>query len=277
MLFYCVYAINVHMTADIFFTRHGAAEQEKRTPEEIAALEALPDDAFKQEIWDMNSRQGLTERGRRQAAELGKRIGRALLPNAAEIVAIVGPYARHIQTAEIALSTPELSDRRITVVHDPRLAERSRGRLDPSIWPARKLNALPPEHPYAIHATQKNQRPATWRPPQGENYNDVNLRVDAALAAHGILEGHTPTIAFSSGELSLARLRLPDEAYRQGTLTEQGDPMSLLTLNNGGVVALTDPHNIGRHTHWQVHDPAEVPRDQPYQTPDVMRSQLNRY
>jgi len=75
--------------------------------------------------------------------------------------------------------------------------------------------------------------------------------------------------------MSLAQLKLDDEAHRRGTRTENGEPMSLLTLNNGGVVALTDLYGEGRFTHWQVHDPVEVPKDVPYQTPQIIHSQIN--
>jgi broad specificity phosphatase PhoE len=257
------------------YTRHGEATQERRSPKELVALQALPDEEFKSEILAMNMRQGLTEIGRKQAADLGKRIGGILLPEAAKIVALVGPYKRHQESAEIALSVPELSGRDIQVITDPRLAERNRGRLDASIWPARKLRGLPPEHPYANQYREKEEHPATWRPPQGENYADVNARIDAALAEHRVGQSHDPTIVFGSGEMSLARLRLDDEAYRRGTKTEDGAPVSLLTLNNGGVVELSDPNETGEHTHWQIHDPVETPRDVPYQPPEIIHSQVN--
>lgn len=265
------------MAHEILFTRHGAATQERRTPEQLAALEALPDAEFAEEILAMNMRQGLVERGRLQAADLGRRIGKLLLPNAATITAMVGPYRRHQESAEIALSTPELADRNIQVIHDPRLAERSRGRLDASIWPARKLRGLPPEHKYGNQFTEKEQHPATWRPPQGENYHDVNVRIDAALAEHGIENTPDPVVVFGSGEMALARLHLSDSAYRQGTLTEDGHPMSLLTLNNGGIIALSDPGHTSEFTHWQIHDPVEISRDEPYRDPQITRSQLNQF
>lgn len=265
------------MTQGIHFTRHGAATQERRTPEQLAALEALPDEEFAQEILAMNMRQGLVERGCLQATALGRRIGSVLLPNAATIIALVGPYRRHQESAEIALAVPELADRNIQVIHDDRLAERSRGRLDASIWPARRLRDLPPEHPYGSQLAEKEQHPATWRPPRGENYADVNARIDAALAEHEIGSVSDPVVVFGSGEMALARLRLSDEAYRQGTLTEGGQPMSLITLNNVGVVSLSDPGRAGDFTHWQVHDPIDVPRDRPYQDPLVIHSRINRY
>lgn len=265
------------MAHEIHFTRHGAATQERRTPELLAALEALPDEEFAQEILAMNMRQGLVERGRLQAADLGRRIGSILLPNAATIIALVGPYRRHQESAEVALSVPELADRCIQVIHDGRLAERNRGRLDASIWPARRLRDLSPEHPYGGQFAKKEQHPATWRPPQGENYADVNARIDAALAEHEIGSVSDPVVVFGSGEMALARLKLSDEAYRQGTLTEDEQPMSLLTLNNVGVVSLSDPGRAGDFTHWQVHDPIEMPRDEPYHDPLVIHSRINQY
>jgi hypothetical protein len=71
-----------------------------------------------------------------------------------------------------------------------------------------------------------------------------------------------------------ARLKLSDDKYRRGTVTEDGKEVSLTTLNNGGIVSLNDAKNP---THWQVHEPEAVPRDQPYQTPHVNTSRLNRY
>lgn len=265
------------MAYELHFTRHGAATQERRTPEQRAALEALPDEEFTQEIRAMNMRQGLVERGRLQAAALGRRVGSVILPNAATIIALVGPYRRHRESAEIALSVPELADRRIQVIYDDRLAERSRGRLDASVWPARRLRDLPPEHPYGGHFAQKELHPATWRPPQGENYADVNARIDAALAEHRIDVMPDPVVVFGSGEMALARLKLSDEAYRQGTLAEDGRPMSLVTLNNVGVVSLSDPNRTGDCTHWQVHDPVHIPHDQPYENPEIIHSQLHQY
>lgn len=264
------------MASEILYTRHGAATQERRSSEELAKLQGLPDEEFAQEILAMNMRQGLIEHGRLQAADLGRRIGRELLKHTGnDVIALVGPYRRHKETAEIALSVPELADRSIHVINDPRLAERSRGRLDASIWPARKLRDLPSEHPYGNQAVDKEIHPATWHPPQGESYSEVNDRIDAALAEHGIEHSSHPTVVFGSGEMALARLKLTDEEYRQGTLTEDGKPMSLLTLNNAGVVDLSDPHNTGKLTHWQIHDPVEIPRGEPYQTPEIIRSRVN--
>lgn len=265
------------MASEILFTRHGAATQEHRTLEQLAALEALPGEEFAQEILALNMRQGLVERGQQQAADLGRRIGNMILPNAATIVALVGPYRRHQESAEIALSIPELAERNVQVIPDARLAERSRGRLDASIWPARKLRDLPLEHPYGTQFAQKEQYPATWRPPQGENYDDVNARIDAVLADHDICSISDPVVVFGSGEMALARLKLPDDAYRQGTLTEDGQPMSLLTLNNAGIVAFTSPSGIRNFTQWQIYDPVDIPRGEPYHAPQVIRSQLNQY
>lgn len=151
------------------------------------------------------------------------------------------------------------------------------GRLDASIWPARKLRELSSDHPYAAQLTQKEQHPASWRPPQGENYPDVNARIGAALEAHGVAHSPHPVVVFGSGEMALASLKLSDEQYRQGTSTEDGEPMSLLTLNNAGVVALTDPHGAGEMTHWQVYDPVAIPRGEAYREPEITHSQLNRY
>lgn len=265
------------MAHEFHFTRHGAATQERRTPEQLAALEALPSEEFAQEILAMNMRQGLVERGRLEVADLGRRIGNVLLPDAATIVALVGPYKRHQESAEIALSVPELADRTIHVIQDNRLAERSRGRLDASIWPARKLRDLSPEHPYGDQFAKKEQHPATWRPPEGENYADVNARIDLALENHGLTNSPHPVVVFGSGEMALARLNLSDEEYRRGTLTESGRYMSLLALNNAGIVSLSDPHGIGSFTHWQVHDPVEIPRENPYHEPQIIHSQLNQY
>ncbi len=265
------------MAHEFHFTRHGAATQERRTSEQLAALEALPSEEFAREILAMNMRQGLVEQGQLQATDLGHRIGNVLLPNAATIVALVGPYRRHQESAEIALSVPELADRTIHVVRDDRLAERSRGRLDASIWPARKLRDLPPEHPYGDQFAEKEQHPAMWRPPEGENYAAVNIRIDAALEDHGLANSAHPIVVFGSGEMALARLKLSDEEYRRGTLTESGRHMSLLALNNAGIVTLSDPYNSGGLTHWQVHDPVEIPRGEPYHEPQIIHSQLNQY
>lgn len=257
------------MAITLLFTRHGAAVQERRSPEALVRLQALPDEAFKHEILAMNMRQGLTAEGRTQASNLGKRLGQLLLPQATEFIALVGPYKRHKETAEIALAAPALRGRAIRVIHDKRLAERSRGRLDASIWPTRALQQLTSDHQYGREHTRKTSHPATWRPPLGENYADVNQRVDAALKAHGIYRGTTPAVVFGSGEMALASLKLSDSQYRQGTTTERGKAMSLLTLNNCGAVILNDPGQTGHPTHWQLQNPAE--------DGSIISSRMHRY
>lgn len=255
----------------LFFTRHGAAQQERFDP---TTVQGLPYDQFKQQILDMNMRQGLTEQGTQQGAWLGRYIGNALVPNATSITAVVGPYKRHQETFKCAVT--ELAGIRVSKTDSLRLAERNRGELDASIWPVSKLMTERPDE-----AARKAAHPATWKPAKGEDYSDVNTRVKEALTDIDSKKNpEEPVVVFSSGELSLATLALSglghmeDKDFLAGITIADGRHIPLITFENAAVVGYHDPNEAGQYTHYDVHSPIWTLRDQPFVEPEVVYSGL---
>lgn len=111
----------------------------------------------------------LTERGRRQADEVGRALAAGHPPFD---VAYVSPYRRTRETA--ALATAPLSPRPMEVIEE-RLREREFGILEGLT--KKGLRALHPEESERRLKVGKYY----YRPPGGESYPDVNLRVHSFL------------------------------------------------------------------------------------------------
>lgn len=258
---------------NLYIIRHAAAEQERLDPQQ---LEGLSRADFRARIRDLNMRQSLTAEGRRQARRLGEFLTGVIndIP-----VAVVGPYRRHQETAAEALSHfPGLQP-----LTDERLAERSRGQVDPSVMPARRMKDEMPEEYNA-----KTSRPASWRPGAlafpddpdawGENYPMVNERVrevwESALRKAG-----QSIIFFTSGEVCLASLHktgfgpLDDDGFRNGIVTPSGVVIPTMTFENGGIVAYGDPDGLGRYTHFRIVQPDCKAKD-PYHGANTIDSGL---
>jgi broad specificity phosphatase PhoE len=157
---------------------------------------------------------------------------------------------------------------------DERLAERSRGELDASLWPTSRLEIERP-----AEAMRKAAYPAAWKPPQGESYADVNHRLKHLLkdiAARKI--PRQPTILFTSREVALASLAesglgyMSDQDFITGLKGEHGDSISTLRLENAGIVAYHDLKGAGHFTHFEIHQPVWQKDGSIVNDPIVMRT-----
>ncbi|MEV0359144.1 histidine phosphatase family protein [Nocardia sp. NPDC050697] len=111
----------------------------------------------------------LTERGERQATDVGRRF--AALPELPDLV-LCSPYPRARRTWELAVaelrSAPEF---RI----DDRLHDRDRGRF--RVMSQQRARLLHPDE-----AAAEDRDPLGYRPPEGESFRDVADRVGAVVA-----------------------------------------------------------------------------------------------
>ena len=110
----------------------------------------------------------LTERGRRQAIETGK----ALQPLGPFYRASVSPYLRTMQTAELILQGLDPAPPLRT---DERIREREMGTLD-----GLTASGVAKHFPAEYERMQREGR-YYYRPPAGESYPDVALRVHSYL------------------------------------------------------------------------------------------------
>jgi broad specificity phosphatase PhoE len=114
----------------------------------------------------------LSDRGRDQAQALGRWIER-LAPDARPTAAVVSPYLRARQTAEIALAEAGLAQLPTRV--DERLRDREQGVLD-------RLTASGIRDRYPEEAERRAYLGKFWyRPSEGESWADVAQRVREAL------------------------------------------------------------------------------------------------
>ncbi|GLY89312.1 histidine phosphatase family protein [Actinoallomurus iriomotensis] len=113
----------------------------------------------------------LSETGRRQAEALGRRLA-AMPPDERPTVVYSSPYVRAAETARIALA--ELDD--LPVRYDERLRDRENGALYALTW--RGITARFPEEAARKRLTGKFY----YRPPGGESWADVALRLRSVLA-----------------------------------------------------------------------------------------------
>src|SRR3954462_1438742 len=113
----------------------------------------------------------LSETGRRQAKALGRRLA-AMPPDERPTAVISSPYVRAVETARIAVA--ELGDPPIRL--DERLRDRETGVLYALTW--RGITARFPEEAARKRRTGKFY----YRPPGGESWADVALRLRSALA-----------------------------------------------------------------------------------------------
>jgi broad specificity phosphatase PhoE len=113
----------------------------------------------------------LSETGRRQAKALGRRLA-AMPPDERPTAVISSPYVRAVETARIAVA--ELGDPPIHL--DERLRDRETGVLYALTW--RGIAARFPEEAARKRRTGKFY----YRPPGGESWADVALRLRGALS-----------------------------------------------------------------------------------------------
>lgn len=112
----------------------------------------------------------LSTRGEQQAGALGRWL--AELGDERPTVAIASPYVRASRTAELALATAAIDE---TITYDERLREREFGALD-------RLTRQGIEARYPAEAEARARvGKFYYRPPSGESWCDVALRVRSAL------------------------------------------------------------------------------------------------
>lgn len=135
----------------------------------VADREALAAKAHRLQLDESDERVELSDRGREQADALARRLGK-LPASEAPGVAISSPYRRALATAERALA-----DTGLEVLLDERLRERELGIFDGITWYG--INAMHPEE------SERRQRLGKfyYRPPGGESWADVVLRVRSLL------------------------------------------------------------------------------------------------
>jgi broad specificity phosphatase PhoE len=114
----------------------------------------------------------LSPLGRTQATALGKWFGR-LDPPQRPTVAVVSPYIRARQTAELVLEAAGLAG--LPVLYDERFRDREQGVID-------RLTGAGLRDVYPEEAERRDYLGKFWyRPMGGESWADVALRVRAAL------------------------------------------------------------------------------------------------
>ncbi|UZN04667.1 histidine phosphatase family protein [Cellulomonas sp. S1-8] len=142
----------------------------------VAATRADREEALVVDVATRDADTPLSDRGREQARALGAWIA-ALPPDQRPEVVWCSPYVRTQQTAQLALEVAGLD---LPVRTDERLRDRELGILDRLTW--RGVQARHPEEAERRRHLGKMYH----RPPGGESWADVALRLRAAL---GDLEG----------------------------------------------------------------------------------------
>ena len=161
-----VNGIGVPWPAALWLVRHGESDGN------VANAFARRNHALRLEL-DVNDIDvPLSQLGRQQAVALGKWFAdgdTAQQPT----VAVVSPYIRARQTAEIVLETARMAG--IPVVYDERFRDREQGVID-------RLTGAGLRDAYPEEAKRRDYLGKFWyRPMGGESWADVALRVRAAL------------------------------------------------------------------------------------------------
>ncbi|REE94869.1 histidine phosphatase family protein [Thermomonospora umbrina] len=151
----------------LILTRHG--ESVGNVAHQVAR-EALGDPTERVDIPERDADVPLSERGRLQAAALGRRLA-ALPPDERPTAVVASPYLRALDTATIALTA---------LAHPPRLEIDERFR-DRETGVLHGLTA----HGVRVRYPEEDERRARlgkyyYRPPGGESWADVLLRLRSA-------------------------------------------------------------------------------------------------
>lgn len=151
--------------AALWLVRHGESEGN------IAHRTAYAAKADSLDVSVNDAEIELSELGRRQAAALGRWLGKQD-PAEQPTVALVSPYVRARQTAEVVL---EIAGLALPTVLDERLRDREQGIMDRLTWQGWQRR-------FPEEADRRRYLGKFWyRPPGGESWADVALRVRAAL------------------------------------------------------------------------------------------------
>jgi broad specificity phosphatase PhoE len=127
--------------------------------------------AARLELEDRDADVPLSETGQEQALALGRHL-KKLAPTARPTAVVSSPYRRSADTARVALAEAELA---IPVMHDERLRERELGLFD-------GLTGTGIRAEHRDEATRREHLGKFYyRPPGGESWCDVALRVRSLL------------------------------------------------------------------------------------------------
>lgn len=141
----------------------------------VAATRAELEEALEVDVATRDADTPLSERGQAQARALGVRFGELDASERPEVV-WCSPYVRTVQTASLALETAGLD---LPVRYDERLRDRELGILDRLTWRGVR-DRFPAEAERRRHLGKMYHRP-----PGGESWADVALRLRAALGDLG--------------------------------------------------------------------------------------------
>ncbi|WP_286989686.1 histidine phosphatase family protein [Thermomonospora sp. CIF 1] len=159
--------IGVRNLESLILTRHGESLANLAQQQAHQALQDPPEEI---DVCDRDADVPLTERGRRQAAALGRRLA-ALPAHERPTVAVSSPYLRALETARIALAE---MDSPPPLLVDERLRDRETG----------VLYRLTPHGVRVRHPREAERRERLgefyYRPPCGESWTDVVLRLRSA-------------------------------------------------------------------------------------------------
>ena len=147
---------------ELILVRHGESEAN------VAASEAEASGALRIAVPARDADVELSERGLRQAESLGRRLGEDPVPDAVR----VSPYRRARVTAQVALTTAGWD---LLPYVDERLRDRELGVLD--TLTGRGVRELHPDEDERRRFLGK----FAYRPPGGESWADVALRVRSVL------------------------------------------------------------------------------------------------
>lgn len=219
----------------------------------VAAEQAARDKHDLIEITQREADVPLSDLGRRQAESLGRRIG-ALAPEERPDLVMVSPFLRARETAQLALG-----DLDVPVRVDERLRDRDLGILD--LHTAQGIRSLFPEEA----ERRKHHGKFYYRPPGGESWTDVALRVRAVLRE---IEQDQPgrRVLLVAHDVVVALVRYVLEDLDEGELMERAstDPVSNASLSSwlrrDGIwtcVAFNDAEHVDEDP--DAHETAEEP------------------
>ena len=196
----------------------------------------------------------LSELGRRQARSLGRRLS-ALPPSRRPDLALVSPFLRARQTAQLALDGLD-----VPVRIDERLRDRDLGVLD--LHTAQGIRAAFPDEA----ERRDRQGKFYYRPPGGESWTDVALRLRAVLRE---LEQDEPArrVVIVAHDVVVALVRYVLEGLDEETLMADAarTPIGNASLSSW----VRTPEGWGRETfndveHVESQDDAQPTAEEPH-------------
>ena len=219
-----------HQPTHLILVRHGQSEGN------VAAEAAQRDDL---ELIDVPARDAdvaLSPTGRQQSAAIGRWLG-ALPDDERPDVVWTSPYRRARQTAEIALEVAGLAvDQRV----DERLRDRDMGVTD-------KLTAAGIRAKYPEEAERRDWLGKFYyRPPGGESWADVALRVRAVLTDLANTERHRRVLVSGHDVVLLLFCYVVEGLDEQKVLARARDN----AISNAAICRLQS--NVDSPTGWDV-------------------------